>query len=343
MLQEAPPPAPDNSRQDVALTCYLSAMLAMAKSMRAVCSRVGLIYGDRLMRLPRRLGFDATAEKLEESRQVLEADLAEYTEATSAWLDSGSHLAREIMASIEALEPGTTESENLHAAMLEDLAEQMAASAEVDAGSDLRAALKRYALGLRSYLQRRHMESRVSLKDLQCRADQLAEWLARADPSHSTDPLTGLPNRKEIERQLQACWYTAGPVSALVFEWKEFECKDLDPANVSAAQAIAKQLADRLADLVRPRDILGRWGPNQFAVIFECSGRDSMQRAASITEWLTGDYSAELDGNVATIHVGVTVSVIERLPDETLEHLVRRIDQRAAEPARDGNAQVQAG
>jgi hypothetical protein len=255
MLPEAPSPARVSSRQEVALTCYLSAMLAMAKSMRAVCSRAGLIYGDRLMRFPRRLGFDATPEALEESRQVLEANLAEYTEVTTAWLDAGSNLAREIVAIVAALDSCPKESQNLHAAMLEDVAEQMAVSADVDTDSDVRAALKRYAMGLRSYLQSRHLESRSSLKALQRCADQLAEWLARADPSNSTDLLTGLPNRPETERQLEACWYTGRPVSLLVFEWKE-----ADPvAAGDATHLITKQLADRLADRVRPRDIVGRW------------------------------------------------------------------------------------
>ena len=100
--------------------------------------------------------------------------------------------------------------------------------------------------------------------------------------------------------------------------------------------AIAKQLADRLADLVRPRDVVGRWGPNQFAVIFECLGAEAMQRAGSIAEWLTGGYSVVVDGAVATIHVRVTVTVIERLPEETLAQLVQRIEQlQPAKPAAD--------
>jgi GGDEF domain-containing protein len=330
MPPDATSPARVSSSQEVALTCYLSAMLAMAKSMRVVCSRAGLVYGDRLTRLPRRLGFDATPEALEESRQVLEADLAEYTEATSAWLDAGADIAREIGAIVAALDPCVHESQNLHAAMLDGLAEQMAASADVDTDSDVRAALKRYALGLRSYLQRGRMESRSSLKDLQGRADQLAEWLARADPANSTDLVTGLPNRPETERQLEACWSTGRPVSLLVFEWKEAD----RATGGAAAPGIAKQLADRLTDLVRPRDIVGRWGPNQFAVIFECPGAEAMQRAGSIAEWLTGGYSAMADGAVATIQARVTVSVIERLPEETLAQLVQRIEQlQSVEPA----------
>jgi GGDEF domain-containing protein len=102
----------------------------------------------------------------------------------------------------------------------------------------------------------------------------------------------------------------------------------------AAAQVVAKQLADRLADLVRPRDVVGRWGPNQFAVMFECPGKEAMQRAGSIAEWLTGGYSAVVDGAVATIQARVTVSVIERLPEETLAQLVQRIEElRSVEPA----------
>jgi GGDEF domain-containing protein len=335
MLPEEPHPAHVSDRQEVALTCYLSAMLAMARSMHAICSRAGLIYGDRLTRLPRRLGFEATPEALEESRQVLEAELAEYTEATSAWLDAGSNLAKEIVGIAGGLDRLANESQNLHAAMLQDLAEQMAESAEVDESTDVRAALKRYALGLRSYLQRRDMENRSSLKDLECRAEKLAEWLARGDPAYSIDPETGLPNRAETERQLEACWHAGKPVSVLVFEWKEGD----STAPAEAVHAIAKQIADRLAELVRPRDVVGCWSPNQFAVIFACPRAEAVERAASIAEWLTGGYSAVVNGAVATIRAHVSVTVIERFPGEKLEHLVDRIEQlRPGESVLNGNA-----
>ncbi len=332
MLPEARDPA---IRENVAITCYLSAMLAMARSMQEICSRAGLLYGDRLTRLPRRLAFDATPEKLEESRQALEEDLAEYTAATAAWLGAGAALAQEIVAVIETLEPCLTESRNLHTAMLEDLARQMSLSAEVDAESEVRASLRLYALGLRSYLQRRRDESGASLVDLQSRARQLAEWLSRADPSNSTDLATGLPNRDEFETRLKASWHMFTHVSALVFEWK-----DSDPATATGlAQAIAKQVADRLTDLVRPRDILGRWAPNQFAVVFECSNREAVQRAKRIAEELSGRYSVVVDGVVRTVDASVTVSVIERLPEETPEQLLQRIEEpRPMEAAAPRNA-----
>src|SRR6202453_5313962 len=104
MLPQAPSPGHVSDRQEGAVSFYLSVILAMARSMRAVCSRAGLIYGDRLTRLPRRLGFEATPEALAESREVLEVELAEYTEATCAWLDGGSNLPREILHIVGGLE-----------------------------------------------------------------------------------------------------------------------------------------------------------------------------------------------------------------------------------------------
>jgi len=56
-----------------------------------------------------------------------------------------------------------------------NLTEHMSVSAEIDAAAGLRSALKRYALDLRAYLQRRRRESSSCLKDLQRLADQMAE------------------------------------------------------------------------------------------------------------------------------------------------------------------------
>ena len=331
MLAEALQLPDDNSRarENAALTCYLRAMLAMARSMREVCSRAGLMYGDRLLMMPRRLGFDSTSEKLEESCRALEADLTEYTAATTAWVDAGASLAQQIVAEIEAIEPSITDGQNLHTAMLEDLVRQMSLSAEVDSDSELRAALSRYALGLRSYLLRRRGENLASLTDLQSRAQELAAWLARANPSNSTDPATGLPNRAEFQRRLEVCWDKFEHVSTLVFEWKETR-----PARAAAGDEIAKPVADRLADLVRPRDILGRWSANRFAVIFECPSTEAEQRAGRIAQELSGLYRVSAGHADAAVEICVTVSVIERLPDETLSHLIGRIEQlRSSEPA----------
>jgi diguanylate cyclase (GGDEF)-like protein len=318
-------PAADQGEQQSALTCYQSAILAIAKCMAEVCPRVGLVYNHRLLRLPRRLGFDATPEALAASREAVEADLAEYGQAASAWINSGVELAEEIIAVAGKAHDSDGHTDELHAAMMEELAEQMEISAEVDDATQVRIALKRYATGLRSYVQRRKKEQPPVLTELQGRAEALSEWLGSASPSNIIDPLTGLLNRAEAERQLLAYLKRDKPFCVLLFEWNEV--RSVPPQfGRSGADQILKALGDRLITLVRPRDVVYRWSQDQLAVIFECAGEEAMARSVKIADWLSSKYSAVVDGIVWKVEAKAAVAVIERHAGEALQDFIRRIE-----------------
>lgn len=317
--------SPDGEEQS-ALTCYQSAILAIAKSMAEVCPRVGLVYNHRLFRLPRRLGFDATPQALAASREALEADVAEYSQAASAWVKAGVELAQEVITAAGHASDNDGHNDELHAAMMEELAEQMEISAEVDDAIQVRTALKRYATGLRSYIKRRKKETPLPLTELQRRAEALADWLGSSSPSNIIDPLTGLLNRQEGERQLQAYLKRDKPFCVLVFEWSE--AHSVPPQfGRSGADQILKALGDRLITLVRPRDVVYRWGEDQLIVIFECAGQEATSRSLKIAEWLSSKYSAVVDGIVWKVEAQAAVAVVEPKPNEPLPDFILRIDK----------------
>ncbi len=327
--------ATSHSEQQTALTCYQSALLAIAKCMGEVCPRVGLVYNNRLLRLPRRLGFDANPEALAASREALEADLAEYAQAASAWVNAGGELADEVIAAAAKATENNGHNDELHAAMMEELAEPMEISAEVDDATQVRTALKRYATGLRSYVHRRKKEQAPALVELRRRAESLSDWLSSANPANIIDPLTGLLNRQEAERQLQAYMKRDKPFCVLLFEWTE--AKSVPPQfGRAGADQILKALGDRVISLVRPRDIVYRWNEDQLAVIFECVGAEAAARSRKIADWLSGKYSAQVDGIVWKVEAQAAVAVIERLPQESSQDFILRIDTamkaEAAEP-----------
>ena len=318
-------PEAANGEQQSALTCYQSAILAIAKCMAEVCPRVGLVYNHRLLRLPRRLGFDATPQALAASREAVEADLAEYGQAASAWINAGIELAQEILATASKATDGDGHNDELHAAMMEELAEQMEISAEVDDATQVRTALKRYATGLRSYVHRRKKETPPSLTDLQRRVEALADWLGNASPTNIIDRLTGLLNRDEANRQLQAYLKRDKPFCVLLFEWTE--ARSVPPQfGRSGADQILKALGDRLITLVRPRDVVYRWSQDQLAVIFECAGAEAMARSIKIAEWLSSTYSAVVDGIVWKVEAQAAVAVVEPHANEAPKDFIQRID-----------------
>ena len=318
-------PEAAHGEQQSALTCYQSAILAIAKCMAEVCPRVGLVYNHRLLRLPRRLGFDATPQALAASREALEADLAEYGQAAGAWINAGIELAKEILETASKATDGNGHTDELHAAMMEELAEQMEISAEVDDATHVRIALKRYATGLRSYVHRRKKETPPALSDLQRRVEALADWMGNASPTNIIDSLTGLLNRDEAERQLQAYLKRQKPFCVLLFEWTE--ARSVPPQfGRSGADQILKALGDRLITLVRPRDVVYRWSEDQLAVIFECVGDEATARSVKIADWLSSKYSAVVDGIVWKVEAQAAVAVVEPRVHETLKDFIQRID-----------------
>jgi diguanylate cyclase (GGDEF)-like protein len=318
-------PPSSETQQQAALTCYLSALLAIAKSMAQVCPQAGLVFSHRLERLPRRLGFDATPKALEESRQALEMDLAEYGQNAGAWIQAGTDIAREILAKISVIAENLGPEQEFHAAMIEGLAEQMEASAEVDDDRQIRPALKRYASGLRTYVARREKDSITILNDLQKRAAELADWVSTAGSGERIDDLTGLLNRREAERQIQYLMAQNAVFSVPVFQWNEANSIP-SPMGRAGADQILKEFADRLVNLVRPRDIVCRWSLDQLAVIFDCPAAEATERAQKIAEWMSDKVSVVMEDKVRGIDARAVGVVIEPVPGETLEMLTQRID-----------------
>src|ERR1700684_3822862 len=93
--------SPTSSSEHVdqtALACYLSTVVAIGNCMAEVCPSVGSMYRDRLLKLPRRLGFDATPQTLEQSCEAVKTDLLEYSRTASAWTSEGSNHASALLA-----------------------------------------------------------------------------------------------------------------------------------------------------------------------------------------------------------------------------------------------------
>ena len=134
-------PRPETTRhitEQTALACYLSAVVAMGNCMADVCPPVGTMYRDRMLKLPRRLGFDTTPQALQQSREAVETDLLEYSSAAGAWMREVSAHATKILGHLRDTEDTLAAAADLQLAFLDDLAEHMEAAAQVDDEAELR-------------------------------------------------------------------------------------------------------------------------------------------------------------------------------------------------------------
>jgi GGDEF domain-containing protein len=308
---DSPDPEVIEQMEQTALACYLSTVVAVGNCIAEVCPSVGAMYRDRLLKLPRRLGFDATPQALRHSQESVETDLLEYSRTASAWIAAGSSHAAMLLEHLRETEETLTASADLQRAFLEDLADHIGTAAEVDSEADLRVGFKRYAAGLRAYSRRARAEKLATIDDLRRRREEIDEWLTEAMTSNFTDLETGLLNRVAAERRILTQIAKKRPFCVILVGWTS----DQPRLEDSSAAHVMKDLGERLAATIRPYDVIFRWSQDELMTIFEASEAEITARAAQIGGWL---------GDGACTHANVTV--LEHLAEESVAQLIARLE-----------------
>ena len=162
----------------------------------------------------------------------------------------------------------------------------------------------------------------VQFEDItsQWRAQQILSRLAH------TDPLTGLANRLQVLRQLDSALSRGGSdeIALLYVDLDGFKQVN-DTLGHSAGDELLLEMADRLAASVRPRDVVGRMGGDEFVVIV-----DHLVDLAELERMTTRIREAVTEEVELTSgdHVRVTASigVSTARPGESPTELISRAD-----------------
>ena len=147
----------------------------------------------------------------------------------------------------------------------------------------------------------------ASYDDVTARVEQDRRTRLEAD----TDPLTGLANRRALERTLSAALARAGArsrtVGVLMVDLDGFKAVN-DTHGHAAGDEALREVARRLKRSVRERDLVARLGGDEFVVVLTDLGgrsgavKDSMER---ITEALTEPIAF----NGASVTLGAAMGV----------------------------------
>jgi len=146
----------------------------------------------------------------------------------------------------------------------------------------------------------------------------------------TTDALTSLANRHAMEdtfpKQIARCVEDEKPVSLIMIDvdnFKQFNDMFGHIAGDRALSAVSRILRTQF----RPRDLLVRYGGDEFAVLLPDV---AAERAVEIAERVRAAVSGETgDGSDSLIQIPVRISmgVAEREPQGTLDSLIRAADK----------------
>lgn len=157
-----------------------------------------------------------------------------------------------------------------------------------------------------------------------------------------TDSLTGLANRRQIERALKKSMEEASlskkPLSILMYDIDHFKVIN-DRHGHSVGDVVLTNLSNFSKELLRDNDVLGRTGGEEFLAILPNANLDQaiqvakrLQREVALKQYT--EIESELN---ATISVGVT----EFKPGENMDQLLYRVDEALYQAKENGRNRVE--
>jgi diguanylate cyclase (GGDEF)-like protein len=308
-----------------ALDCYLRALMSLADCVSILYPEGGVMPAQRLMRLRKRLAFDATLQTLEESRDALQNEVVAVCAQARKGQDVRISEPRRMLAALEQATDSMLARGVRDGSWFRDLAQELERTAELDPG-EYRLRIGASIAQLRAFVDDAQGERVGELQGLREQIASFQERLKTAELMATMDAVTGLPNRREFDRQADSRIGAGREFCVLLFDMGNFKEVNNRHGRFCGDQVL-RQVGDRIAGQIRTRDFVCRWAGDEFLVIMECSLANAEPRSRHMAQWLSGAYRVSTGAQEVEIDMRVSATVLAPVSQETAEQLARRADE----------------
>jgi diguanylate cyclase (GGDEF)-like protein len=146
-------------------------------------------------------------------------------------------------------------------------------------------------------------------------------YQSRIENMAKTDPLTGAANRRALQEQFELKAYRSDrydePFSIIILDLDEFKPIN-DTYGHIEGDKILKAVAQVLKPVIRPSDLLVRWGGDEFLVLLDGTSTDAATLAGRACQAIK---------SCSDIPTSVSCGSAEYVPREDLDTLTRRADE----------------
>ena len=325
MTTPDPIPAPEvrgRAAFQSVLDVYLAAIVEVAEAISTIYPEMGETYRESLNGLRGRLAFEADSKTLEESRDALHEILTAFSQRARRYSEALTEELNQTLAMLARAEDTRSLRSVRYVEHLIDFVDQM----EEAVRSVNVARLTEQAVELRQFAESIELDSRDDYDQLREKLDQFQHRLREAELLASRDPLTGVANRRELDRQLASRIQAKREFSVLLFDLNHFKNIN-DQLGHLCGDEVLRQVGARLTGQVRSRDLVCRWGGDEFVVLLDCDLDHAVTRSGQIGQWLNGVYRVRVEGAEMLVDVAVSIGVAAYNAGETCEQLFERVDE----------------
>lgn len=211
------------------------------------------------------------------------------------------------------------------AAQMNEVTYRLKAIASLDDLTEIRASIEKSAVELKTSIDRMTMEGKAVLDQLREQVANYQAKLEEAEELASRDALTHLSSRLYVEGQIDRRIQTLGPFCVALIDIDEFK-KVNDQYGHLTGDELLKQFATELRSACRPTDVIGRWGGDEFVLLFDCDQVEAEAQAERLRKWICGNYTVKRTQGDLKLRVKASIGLAVHGPGEDMKKVIERAD-----------------
>ncbi len=317
--------SPKKDLLSVAIEAYGSALVEMGNCSMEACPGVG---GE----LKQKLGDFRTGVSPGMNRGALAATDAGTRDALRVWSrQAARHFqqkaceVKDLLLAMARTAESVSARDQRSASQMSAVTERLKAIASLEDLTEIRASIEISATELRISINRMTEEGKAVLDQLRGQVAGYQSKLEEAEKLASRDALTGLGSRLYVEGQIERRAAAGSPLCVAVIDINDFKKVNDDYGHLTGDELL-RQFGTELRSACRATDVIGRWGGDEFMVLFDCAMAEAEAQTERLRKWICGNYAIKGRGGELKLRVDASIGLAARAADEDMKNLLERAD-----------------
>jgi diguanylate cyclase (GGDEF)-like protein len=306
-------------------SAYRSALLSFAKAAVQAIPSTSHDLHHSLTGIESKLQKTCTYEQVESAKQEVVTRLEQWGSHTKDQLNATAEDVKQLLLALASTAESACNHDNESAARLNEITKSLETIGRMDDLARMRtsifasvAELTRCVLDITA----------ASAESAKCFKKQISEYetkLAESEELGTRDALTGIRNRRGMERLLNHRLERNNPFSVVLIDIDNFK-KVNDTYGHNAGDQLLKDFSVELKAAIRSSDHLGRWGGDEFMLILDCNLDAAQMKISAMNRWVFGEYVVTRGSESLKISVSASYGVSQWERGDDLQQLLARAD-----------------
>ncbi len=308
-----------------AMDCYGSALAEMGHCSLDACPGIGDGLKRDLGELRAGISPQMSRETLRATESGVREKLREWGQETARHYQQKACEVKEMLLMMARTAESVSARDQRSAGQMNEVTERLRAIASLDDLTLIRASIERSATELKTSIDRMAEEGKAVLDHLREQVATYEAKLEEAEEMASRDSLTGLSSRLYVEGQIEKRIAGGAPFCVAIVDVDRFKKVNDDYGHLIGDELL-KQFGAELRSACRATDVIGRWGGDEFILLFDCGVEEAEAQTERLRKWVCGSYSVAGKQGAIKLNVAASIGLAAHVAGEGMKELLSLAD-----------------